>query len=92
MVVSTSVGVGPIPLNSAKLPSPWRKKRSIGIIRSTALSSGGGGGILRAVNTCRSGSRSISSSDQRAGIAADMAAVGQDLPLKLVDQPLDRAF
>jgi hypothetical protein len=36
-----------MPLNSAKLPSPCRKKRSIGISRSMALSSAGGGGILR---------------------------------------------
>ena len=48
-----------MPLNRAKLPSPCRKNRSIGIIRSMALSSGCGGGMLRDANSVRSGSRSI---------------------------------
>ena len=80
-----------MPLNSAKVPSPWRKKRSIGIMRSIALLSAGGGGTLRAVNACASGSRSSSNSDQRARIAADMAAVGQDLALELGGEPARRA-
>ena len=58
MVASRSGGVGPMPLNSAKVPSPWRKKRSIGIMRSIALISAGGGATLRAVKAWRSGRRS----------------------------------
>ncbi len=81
-----SAGVGPMPLKSAKLPSPWRKKRSIGIMRSIALISAGGGATLRAAKAWRSGSRSTSSSISAPGVAADMAAVGQDLALQLVDQ------
>ena len=68
MVVSRSVWVGPMPLNSAKLPSPCRKKRSIGIMRSMALSSAGGGAMLRAVNAVRSGSRSTSNSMSAPGL------------------------
>ena len=37
-----------MPLKRANVPSEWQKKRSIGIIRSMALSSAGGGAILRA--------------------------------------------
>ncbi len=88
--MSRSVGVGPMPLNSAKLPSPWRKKRSIGIMRSMALSSGGGGAMLRAPKTRAQRQQIDQQLDQRAGIAADVAAVGQDLPLELLAQPLDR--
>ena len=91
MVVSRSVGVGPMPLNSAKLPSPCRKKRSIGIMRSMALSSGGGGAMLRAVNSVPQRQQIDQELDQRAGIAADVSAVGQDLPLQLVDEPLGGA-
>src|SRR5207244_3333314 len=68
MVVMRSVGVGPMPLKSAKLPSPCRKKRSIGIMRSMALSSAGGGTRLRAVNTLRSGKRSTSNSIRAPGL------------------------
>ncbi len=90
MVASRSIGVGPMPLNSAKLPSSCRKNRSIGIMRSMAFSSAGGGGMLRLENACRSGRRSSSNVDQRAGIAADMAAIGQNLLIELIAQPLHR--
>ena len=73
-----------MPLNSAKVPSPWRKKRSIGIIRSMALSSAGGGAMLRAANSLAQRQEIEQQFDQRARIAADMAAVGQDLAVELV--------
>src|SRR5215467_12277547 len=57
-----------MPLKSAKLPSPWRKKRSIGIIRSMALSSAGGGTRLRAVNALRRGRRSSNNSMSAPGL------------------------
>src|ERR1700716_3076693 len=57
-----------MPLNSAKLPSPWRKKRIIGIMRSIAFSSAGGGAILRAAKVWRSGSMSLSSSTSAPGL------------------------
>ena len=53
-----------------------------------ALSSAGGGETLRAVNACAQRQQIEQELDQRAGIAADMAAVGQDLPLQLVGEPL----
>src|SRR4029450_13077050 len=97
MVVMMSVGVGPMPLNSAKLPSPCRKKRSIGIMRSIALSSAVGGTRLRAVKAVGSGGergpqrqKAAQQSDQRPGIAADVAAVGQDLARELLRKPLGR--
>ena len=73
-----------MPLNSAKLPSPWRKKRSIGIMRSIALLSAGGGGTLRAAKAWRSGNRSSSNSISAPGLRLDVPAVGQDLPAELV--------
>ena len=57
-----------MPLNSAKLPSPCRKKRSIGIMRSIAFNSAGGGAMLRAAKVCRSGNRSINSSISAPGL------------------------
>ena len=86
-----SVWVGPMPLNSAKLPSPWRKKRSIGIMRSMALSSAGGGAMLRARERGAQRQQVDQELDQRAGIAADVAAVGQDLALQLLAEPLGGA-
>ncbi len=43
-------------------PSPCRKKRSMGIMRSMAIISAGGAGWLRAAKAWRSGRRSSSSS------------------------------
>jgi hypothetical protein len=67
-VAIRSFGVLLMPLNSAKLPSPCRKKRSIGIIRSIAFNSIGGGAMFLAANVCRSGSRSSSSSISALGL------------------------
>ena len=72
-----------MPLNSAKLPSPCRKKRSIGIIRSMALSSGAGGGTSREREGLAQRQQVEQQLDQGAGIAADMPAIGEDLPLQL---------
>jgi hypothetical protein len=57
-----------MPLNSAMLPSPCRKNRSIDIMRSIAFKSAGGGAMLRAAKVWRSGSRSISSSISAPGL------------------------
>src|SRR6266851_3420544 len=43
-----AAGVAPAPLNCAKAPSPWRKKRSIGMTRSMALRSAAGAETPRA--------------------------------------------
>ena len=64
----TSGRVGPMPLKCAKFPSPCRKKRIIGIIRSMALLSCGGGAMLRAAKAWRSGRRSSSSSISAPGL------------------------
>ena len=71
-----------MPLNSAKVPSPWRKKRSIGIMRSMALISAGGGATLRARERLAQRQQIEQHLDDHAGIAADVAAVGQDLALE----------
>ena len=55
-------GVTPMPLKCANVPSEWRKNRSIGIMRSMALSSACGGAMLREANAWRSGSSSSKSS------------------------------
>src|SRR5580658_3474923 len=83
-----SAGVAPMPLKCANVPSECRKKRSIGIMRSMALSSACGGAMLREAKACRSGKNSSKISM----IAADMAAVGKDLPVDLLFQPFGRGF
>src|SRR3982074_183955 len=74
-----------MPLNSAKLPSPWRKKRSIGIIRSIAFSSGRGGAVGGGKGLPRR-EQVDQQLDQRAGIARDVAAVGKNLPRQFVGE------
>jgi hypothetical protein len=59
-------------------------------MRSIALSSAGGGAMLRAANVCRSGQQVDQELDQRARIAGDVAAIGQDLPLQLVRELFSR--
>ena len=81
-----------MPLKCAKVPSEWRKKRSIGIMRSMAFNTACGGAMLRDAKTCRSGKQFEQYLDDRAGIAADMAAVRQDLPLDLLVEALGRGF
>ena len=70
-------------MKCAKAPSPCRKKRSIGIIRSIECSSVSDGTSPRAISAWRSGRRSIEDVDQRGGVARDVAAVGKDLRLEL---------
>ena len=68
-----------MPLKWAKLPSPCRKKRSIGIMRSMAetrmrdgCDAAGGEGLAERQEIDQQ-------LEDGAGIAADVAAVGQDL-------------
>ena len=56
-------------------------------MRSMALSSAGGGAMLRDGKGLAQRQQLEQHFDDRAGIAADMAAVGQDLPLDFGDQP-----
>ena len=48
--------------------------------------------MLREAYTWRSGNSSMQYFDDCAGIAADVAAIGQDLPLELAFQPRRRGF
>ena len=73
-----------MPLNSAKLPSPWRKKRSIGIMRSIALLSAARRRHVARREGLAQRQQVEQQLDQRARIAADMAAVGQHLAAELV--------
>ena len=57
--------------------------RSVGIMRSTARISAGGVCRPRAASTCRSGSKIEQQIDRHLRIAADMTAVGEDLPVQL---------
>ena len=88
MVAIRSGGVGPMPLKCAKLPSPCRKKRSIGIMRSMALLSCRRRRDVARLERLPQRQEIEQQLDQRAGIAADVAAVGQDLPVELVGDEL----
>ena len=75
-----------MPLKRANVPSEWQKKRSIGIMRSMALSSAGGGAMLRAAIELPQRQKLEQNFDDRAGIAADVAAVGQNLLSQFLSQ------
>ncbi len=76
-----------MPLNWAKLPSAWRKKRSIGIMRSMALFIACGGCRWRAENNCRSGKRSASSSISTPGLRLMWPPSGRICRVQFLAQP-----